>query len=50
MICKDQFTNLLSSSSLIKENNYVNFSSKKIKNTLNSLSLIIQLNVMKNII
>ena len=39
MICKDEFTNQLSSSSLMKENNYVKFCSKKIKNTLNSLSL-----------
>ena len=39
MICKDEFTNQLSSSSLMKENNYVKFCSKKIKNTLSSLSL-----------
>ena len=38
-ICKDEFTNQLSSSSLMKENNYVKFCSKKIKNTLESLSL-----------
>ena len=37
--CKDKFTTQLSSSSLLKENNYVKFCSKKINNTLNSLSL-----------